>query len=260
MINRNRIHPIGVGLIFLFYLFLYMPIVVLIVFSFNAGGSGHLTTWTLKWYKALFHAPEILHTVKNSFIVAISTVILSITMGLALVVASARARFNKLSFLFYATLAIPEIVIAVGLLSFYYFFSIPLGLVALIVAHTLIGLGYVVPTLYERIAQVPYTLTEASLDLGASHIQTFFYVTLPLLKSSLITTALLVFIVSFEDFSLAFFCASAESQTLPLYLFSLIRAGSAPLVNALSSFLLLMTGFFIFIFCLFRKSKVQEMK
>jgi len=246
--------------VMLFYSLLYTPIVILIVFSFNAASSGHFTSWTLKWYRELFASPEIWQALKNSLIVAWSSVFLSLSMGTALVVASMRTYFHKIAFLFYGSLAVPEIVMAVGLLSFFYFFSVPLGLTALIAGHTLIGLGYVVPTLYTRASELDYRLSEASLDLGATQMQTFFNITLPLLRSSMIGAGLLVFIISFDDFLVAFFCAGAESQTLPLYIFSLIRVGSAPVINALSTILLLVSGVLVILFSSLRVKSMGMIK
>ena len=246
--------------VLLFYLLLYTPIIILIVFSFSASSSGHFTTWTLKWYRELFTSPEIWQALKNSLIVACSSVFLSLAMGTALVVASMRTYFNKVAFLFYGSLAVPEIVVAVGLLSFFYFFSVPLGLATLIAGHTLIGLGYVVPTLHARVSELDYRLNEASLDLGATQIQTFFNITLPLLRSSIIGAGLLVFIISFDDFLVAFFCAGAEDQTLPLYIFSLIRVGSAPVINALSTVLLVVSSLLVVLFSSLRVKRMGMIK
>ena len=162
--------------------------------------------------------------------------------------------------LFYANLAVPEIVMAVGLLSFFYFFSVPFGLTTLIAGHTLIGLGYVVPMLHARVSDLDYRLTEASLDLGATQIQTFFNVTLPLLLPAMVGAGLLVFVISFDDFLIAFFCAGATEQTLPLYIFSLIRAGSAPVINALSTLLLVVSSLLVLLFSSLRVKRMGMVK
>lgn len=222
-----------------FYALLYIPIVVLILFSFNSNAiSYEWTSFTTQWYQTLFHSAEIWYAFKNSLMVAVSTVILSITLGVLLVYFGARTYLQRILPIFYANLAIPEMVLAVGLLSFFYFFSVPLGMVTLIASHTLLGLGYVVPLIHVRFNQLDKRLIEASLDLGATQIQTFLYVVLPLLLPSITAAALLVFVFSFDDFILSFFCAGASSQTLPMYIFSTIRAGASPVINALSALLL----------------------
>ena len=112
----------------------------------------------------------------------------------------------------------------------------------------MLGLGYVVPLLYTRFRELDYRLIEASLDLGASPLQTFFKITLPLLKPSLVAACLLIFIISFDDFILAYFCAGSSSQTLSLYIMSMLRTGISPVVNALSAVLLLLSTLLAFIF------------
>jgi ABC-type spermidine/putrescine transport system permease subunit II len=111
-----------------------------------------------------------------------------------------------------------------------------------------LGLGFVVPLVYARFLELDPTLTEASLALGATPIQTFFKVTLPLLTPSLIATSLLVFIISFDDFILSYFCAGSSSQTLSLYILSMLRSGVSPVVNALSAVLLFLSSLLVFVF------------
>jgi len=124
------------------------------------------------------------------------------------------------------------------LLAIFSWLVIPLGLSALIVGHTLLGLGFVVPMIHARYSELDKSLLEASADLGASTVQTFFKVILPFLYPALVSAALLVFIISLDDFLIAFFCAGPTSQTLSLYIFALIRSGVSPVVNALSMFML----------------------
>jgi spermidine/putrescine transport system permease protein len=242
-------HYIVPLLVILVYLFLYIPIVTLIVFSFNRDElSFHWVGFTTQWYSMLFTTPEVWDALKNSLIIAGCSVALSITMGSFFVFFIARTYFRNLIMLFYANLAIPEIVLAVGLLSFFYFMAIPLGMTTLITCHTLIGLGYVVPIIYSRFIEIDKRIVEASLDLGATQIQTFFFVVLPLLFPALFASALLVFIISFDDFILSFFCAGASTQTLPLYIFAMIRAGASPIVSALSTILLVVSSILVLLF------------
>jgi len=150
--------------------------------------------------------------------------------------------------MFYGNLIIPETVLAVSLLSFFTMIHIPLGLITLVLAHTVLGLGFVIPVVYARFRELDPTLQEASYVLGATPMQTFFKVTLPLLRPTLIMIALLVFILSFDDFILSYFCAGSTAQTLSLYILSMIRTGVSPVVNALSSVLLFFSSFFVLIF------------
>ena len=230
------------------YFFLYLPILVLILFSFN--NSNFPYEWkgfTLRWYIELFYSVEVWDALKNSLIVALSSVVLSLVMGVSAVL-YARKRLAKFFILFYGTLAIPEIVLAVGLLSFFSFFSIPFGLITLIASHTLMGLGYVVPLVYTRFSELDYVLTEASMDLGATRAQTYWRIIIPLLSPALLASGLLVFIISLDDFIISFFCSGASTQTLPMYIFSMIRAGASPVVSALSTLLLVVSSILVLIF------------
>lgn len=232
------------------YVFLYLPIVVMVIFSFNSNEfTVQWSSFTLRWYHELFSSTEIWDALCNSLIVACSSVFLSITMGVLLVFYSAhKPFFNKSFLLFYGNLAVPEIVLAVGALSFFAFFSIPLGLTTLIAGHTLIGLGYVVPIIYSRFIELDARYTEASLDLGATQGQTLIKVILPLLWPALFAAALLVFIISLDDFIISFFCAGASTQTLPMYIFSMIRSGASPMISALSTLLLGISSILVLVF------------
>lgn len=239
----------------LVYAFLYLPISILVLFSFN--DSSTIYKWhgfTLEWYHELFQSSEIWTVLKNSLIVASTSVLLSLVMGCFLIWGLSR-RFKAILPMFYITVMIPDVVIAVGLLSFFTIMYVPLGLTTLIVGHTLLGLGFVVPIVYNRFAEIDQRLIEASLDLGATYWQTFFKIVLPLLRPALIAAGLLVFIISLDDFLVAFFCASADSQTLSLYIFSMVRAGLSPLVNALSTFLLLVSCLFVLLFSLISQKR-----
>ena len=165
-------------------LFLYLPILVLILFSFNDSNFPYeWKGFTLRWYAELFSSVEVWDALKNSLIVALSSVVLSLVMGVSAVL-YARKRLARRFVLFYGTLAIPEIVVAVGLLSFFSFFAMPFGLVTLIVSHALMGLGYVIPLVYTRFSELDYALTEASMDLGATRTQTYWRVIIPFIVTS----------------------------------------------------------------------------
>ena len=232
-----------------FYLFLYLPIFVLVVFSFN--DNAFTNSWlgfTTHWYYDLFASTEVWHALKNSLLVAVSSVMLSLTLGSLFIFFGSRSSVKRLLTLFYGSLAMPEIVLAVGLLALFSFFSVSLGVTTLIAGHTLLGLGYVIPILHARFVELDASLIEASYDLGATKRQTFFSVVLPLLAPALMAAALLVFIISLDDFIISFFCAGASVQTLPLYIFAVIRTGASPMVNALSTIMLIISSFFVVIF------------
>ena len=244
-----------------FYLFLYIPIFVLIVFSFN--NNPFTNSWvgfTTDWYADLFASTEVWIALKNSLLIAVSSVWLSLTLGSILIFFGSRTIVNRLLPFFYGSLALPEIVLAVGLLSLFSFFAVSLGATTLIVGHTLLGLGYVIPILHGRFAELDVHLIEASYDLGATKRQTFFRIVLPLLMPALIAAGLLVFIISLDDFIISFFCAGASVQTLPLYIFAVIRSGATPMLNALSTIMLMISSFLVMLFSFLQVKKMRTLK
>ena len=233
--------------VFLIYSFLYVPIFVLIIFSFNSKGfPSPFESFTLHWYKELFETHELWKSFFNSLFVATVSTSLSLALGIMLLFFQALGgKIDKSLALFYANLVIPETVLALGLISYFSFLDIPLGMHTLIVSHTVLGLGFVIPILYTRAVGIDPRLKEASLVLGASPAQTFFKITLPQLKPAIISIGLLIFVISFDDFILSYFCSGTSFQTLSIYLVSSIRYGISPVVNALSAILLLVTALFV---------------
>ncbi len=241
------------------YLFLWVPILVLLVFSFNTEGfPSPWKSFTLKWYVELIDSIYLWKAFGNSLLIALSSTFISVLMGIFLIFFVAQGgRVGKYLNLFYGSVIIPETVLGVSLLGFFSLASISLGLATLIVGHTVLGLGFVIPLVYARYLELDERLTEASLALGATPIQTFFKVTLPLLTPALTTSALLVFIISFDDFILTYFCSGSSVQTLSLYILSMIRSGISPVVNALSALLLFISSLMVMLyFQLSTRSKI----
>jgi spermidine/putrescine transport system permease protein len=233
------------------YLFLYLPIIILVVFSFNAEPfPAPWKGFTLRWYYELYHSVHLWNAFYVSLKVAIASVFLSVSMGLSLIyLAFCDKTVERWLQLFYINLLVPELVLAVGLLTLFTYLSVNLGLTTLIIAHTVLALGFVVPLLYSRFLDLDPRLTEASLDLGATRFQTFKRVTLPLLSPAIAAASLLVFILSFDDFILSYFCAGSTTQTLSLYIVSMLRSGVSPVINALSTLLLFFSSLLVLLFC-----------
>jgi spermidine/putrescine transport system permease protein len=222
---------------------LYIPIFVLIIFSFNSKNfPSPWDSFTLNWYKKLFESKELWASFSTSLTVSTISTILSLFMGVCFIYyLSRRKKGENLVPLFYSNLIIPELVLAISLVSFFSLFKIPLGLTSLLISHTVLGLGFSIPILYVRYKELPPSLVEASLILGAGPTKTFFKITLPLLKPALLASGLLIFVISFDDFLFSYFCSGTSVETLSLYLISSIRFGISPVVNALSTVLLFLT-------------------
>lgn len=239
------LQPIFVGTI---YLFLYLPIIVMVLFSFNRSRiSLRWEGFSLHWYQKLFQTPEILDALSVSLVVAFFATILSVVLGTLFVVASVWRKSEYTSWIFYGNILLPEIIMAIGILSIFTFFQIPLGYLSLITGHTIIGLGFVIPVVKARFVELDPILTEASLDLGATYGQTFRKVLLPLLMPSLVASSLLVFTLSLDDFMIAFFCSGPKVQTLSVYVYSMIKGGVDPTINAVSAIFLALSSLLILI-------------
>ncbi len=235
--------------------FLYLPIFILIIFSFNSRSfPSSWDNFTLIWYKLLFTNTEIWVSFFNSLIIAICSTTICISLTIFMIYFLYKGgKIGKFITIFYGNLIIPETVLAVGLISYFTTMKIPLGMITIIIAHSVIGLGFSIPLLYIRYKDLDKNIFEASLNLGASHLQTFIKIALPLIRPTLLTSGLIIFIISFDDFILAYFCSGNSIQTLPLFLISSIRYGISPIINALASILLVMTTIIVVVFFYLKK-------
>ncbi len=221
------------------YFFLYLPIIIMVLFSFNESETPmRWGGFSLQWYREMWHVPEMVDALKTSLIVACSATLLSLVIGTCFVVAHKWWKTQVLFNLFYTNILLPDIILAIGVLSIFTFAQIPLGYGSLIIGHTLIGLGFVIPIIRARFIELDPFLTEASLDLGASYMQTFKRILIPLLMPSIVASGLLVFTLSLDDFLIAFFCSGPKVQTLSVYVYSMVKAGVDPTINAISAVLL----------------------
>lgn len=252
MVERRSIiirvlHPLFV---YVSYLFLYIPVFVIAMFSFNNSRfSVDWTGFSLRWYAKLFHSTEILDALYVSMIVACVSTVLGVLIGTSLVIASRWWKSWISYVLFYPNVILPDIALAIGVLSIFAFFKVPLGYGSLIAGHTLIGLGFVVPIVRARFVELDPVLTEASLDLGATQAQTFWRILVPLLRPSLFASALIVFTLSLDDFLIAFFCSSPRVQTLSIYVYSQMKETVDPSINAISVLLLAFSSIVALILC-----------
>ncbi|GAX41215.1 binding-protein-dependent transport systems inner membrane component [Tolypothrix sp. NIES-4075] len=237
---------------------MYLPILVLAFYSFNS--SPYSASWqgfTLNWYNQLFSDERILLALKNSLIVAFSAVSIAAVLGTLMAVGIARYQFPGKALyrgISYLPLIIPDIAIAVATLVFLAAFAIPLSLWTIVAAHVVFCLAYVALVVSSRLSNIDPHLEEAALDLGATPIQAFIQVLLPQLMPGIIAGCLLAFVLSLDDFLIASFTAGSGSNTLPMEIFSRIRTGVKPDINALSVILILVSAIVAFIAELIRAS------
>ncbi|MEB3342278.1 ABC transporter permease [Okeania sp.] len=228
------------------FLFMYLPIFVLTFYSFNkskysAGWEG----FTLQWYVKLFQDTRILTALQTSLTVAILAVAVSAVIGTLMAVGLAKYKFRGKSLylgISYLPLIIPDIAIAVATLVFLAALAIRLSLWTIIAAHIVFCLAYVGLVVSTRLADLDPNLEEAALDLGATPLEAFIKVLLPQLIPGIVSGCLLAFVLSMDDFLISSFTAGSGATTLPMEIFSRIRTGVKPDINALSVILIIGSG------------------
>jgi spermidine/putrescine transport system permease protein len=227
------------------YLFMYLPIVVLVVFSFERSKLAvRWTGFTLDWYKVLFQDEYLASALSNSLVVAVIAVICAGLMGTLAAVALSRFQFAGKGIaraVMLLPIIIPEIAIAVSALMLFVAIGLSLGLATIIVSHVVFCVAYVTLTVSARLEGLNPSLEEAAQDLGASPVQAFLKVTLPLLWPGIAAGCLLAFVLSLDDFIITQFTAGVGSTTLPLRIFSMVKFGVSPEINALSTLMIIAT-------------------
>ncbi len=226
--------------------FLYLPIIILVLNSFNpARFSSRWEGFSLVWYARLFESPEIWQAVKNTLIIAVSVTTVSVVLGTAAAYALHRfgaSRLQRVHFtLIYQPLVVPEILMGISLLMSFVAVGVPLGLFTIFLAHVTFCVSYVAMTVLGRLQDFDFSVVEAARDLGASPWQSTRKILLPMLMPGIVAGALLAFTLSVDDFVITFFVAGPGSTTLPLRIYSMIKYGAPPMINALSTLLLVVT-------------------
>lgn len=225
------------------YAFLYIPIAVLVVMSFNASKIPFIWTgFSTQWYAALAGNAMIRQGFINTMIVAVGATILATALGTLLAIGLARyTRSVVLEAYSLAPAIIPDLVLAIGLLVFFTVIGIGLSLFSVLLSHVVFGMAFVAAVVTARLGQTDPSLEEASRDLGASATTTFFRITVPSLAPAIIAGALLVFTLSLDEFVIAFFTDGPTTPTLPIVIYSMVRFGVTPEINALASLLLVVS-------------------
>ena len=233
--------------------FLYLPVVILILFSFNNTRSVALFTgFSTEWYGALANNVELLDAARNSLLVGLITTIVATAIGTLTALAMDRYRFGLRTAFdanLYLPIVIPEIVMGIALLLFFNQALFPFlqnifgirastGLHTITISHIAFDIPFVYIIVRARLADFDRTLEEAAADLGADEWNTFKRVTLPLLMPGIIGGALMAFTLSLDDYLITVFTKGIREQTMPLYIYSLVRRGVTPEINALSTALL----------------------
>jgi spermidine/putrescine transport system permease protein len=238
-VKRER-NPFLTAYAILVYAFLFAPVVVLIVFSFNSARRG--LAWrgfTLEWYPTLFSNEELLDALGVTLQVGVVAVLASTVLGSLLGLGLARVRFRgrtATETLLLVPMVTPEIVMGISLLLFFLQLFDSRGSIAqLSIAHVTFCISYVAVVVRARAANMNPALEEAARDLGASAWGAFRHVTLPLIAPAVLAGGLLAFSLSFDDYVVSTFNAGVGSSTLPLYIYSKVKFGVTPEINAIST-------------------------
>jgi spermidine/putrescine transport system permease protein len=232
-------------------LFLYAPIIVLVILSFNS--SRFSTIWkgfTWHWYVLAWEDSQLIASLRTSLLVAFLTTLIAATLGTAASLALARYQFKLKRLaeaLIFLPVVIPEIVIGFAAAGLFGLAGIAFGLSTVIGAHIAFSLSYVVFIVRARLSGLDPALEEAAMDLGAGRWQTFTRVTLPLIVPAIISASLLVFTISLDDYVITSFVAGPGVGTLPLKIYSMVKTGVTPEINAISSVLLVVTVLLVFV-------------
>ncbi len=248
----------------LIFIFLYIPIVVLIIFSFNSSKLNAIWTgFSFKWYAKLLTNYSLLTALKNSLIIAFLSSLVSVIIGTLTAVGIYKCEFKGkrvIDGMLYVPIVIPEIVLGIALLAFFAQMKIPMGMLTLILAHITFSISYVVVVVRARLEGFDKSIEEAAMDLGATPMQTFLKVTLPNIMPGVVAGGLLAFTLSIDDVIISFFVAGPNSTTLPLKIFSMVKFGVTPEINALSTVLIVLTILVVIISEKVRLSNIKDKK
>ncbi len=227
------------------FVFLYIPIAAVIVYSFNAAGtSTRFEGITLQWYIELFRDGALMQTLRTSAIVAVITATVATIIGVMFALGMTRYRGRGrggLLAMIALPLIVPEIVLGVALLSVFSTVKIPFGITTLVLGHLIVSLPLATLVLMSSAAMLDPSLPEAATDLGCTPWQTFTRVYFPLLRPAVVAAWLLSFTTSFSNIVMSTFLSGVGSTTLPLEIYSSLKTGLTPSINALGALLIVLT-------------------
>lgn len=228
--------------LFVGFVFLYAPIVILAVMSFNA--SRLVSVWggfSTKWYAALLENEQLLHSAKISLAAALTSATISTLLGLLAAISLTRGRFRT-RFLFFgavhAPLVLPEVVLGLALLTCFVAFGVGRGFITLVIGHVTLTMCFTTVAILAALRDRDPALEEAAMDLGATPLGAFVRVALPQIAPAIVTAYLLAFTLSLDDLVIASFATGPGATTLPMRIYSQVRLGVSPQINAISTLLL----------------------
>lgn len=252
----------GRAYIIIILLLTYVPIIISTIYSFNS--SKLPTKWdgiSLKWYVSLLKDRAMFEALRNSIVLAVAACLLSalIAMPAALIFHKRQSRFGKIvEFMSNMPVMIPEIILGMAYLSIFSLMRLPLGILTLLIAHTTFCVPYVYSQLRAGLFRMDDSLADAARDLGASPYQVFTDITLPLLMPALLSGMLLSFAMSFDDVVISIFVSGANMTMLPVKVYTKLKTGITPEINALNTLVMLTIIFILVIRAVFMRLRYKK--
>jgi ABC-type spermidine/putrescine transport system permease subunit II len=246
----------------LFLIFMFLPPLIIIIFSFNKARVPSLpfTGFSLKWYREIIKDPNFVSAFRNSITVAFITAFFASVLGTSSAFAYSRFDFRLkkgVYFLLVFPITIPGLLLGISLLSFFTVIKMQLSLFTVVLGHLVFTIPFVFLNVNSSLENFDITIQDAARDLGANSIQIFTKILLPLIKSSIIGDSLIAFALSFDEFIVTFFIIGGGQNTIPMLIFSMLRRGIRPSINAVSSLVLVSSFILITVANKFSKVKVS---
>ena len=238
MKNRTKLPNVYLGVILAL---MYVPILLVILYSFNESKiSSVWGGFSLKWYEELFRDRELFQALGNSLLLGALSSGCAGVIGTLGAYGMSRVKFPLKGALEYVStlpMMIPEIILGMVFMAFFSLVGIPFGMGTLVIAHTAFCIPYVFMLVKARLVGMDKSLPEAAQDLGASQVQVFFDITLPLIFPAILSGMLLAFAMSMDDVIISVFVTGVNSNTLPVKIYSMLKTGVTPEINALCTLL-----------------------
>ena len=239
------------------FLLMYLPIGVVIVFSFNeAKLPVRFTGFSLKWYQELMGDSAMLQALVNSLILGVASCAVSAVIGTLGAVGLSRIHWKTKGALEYISilpLMIPEIILGMVLMAFFYMLNLPFGMLTLLIGHTVFCVPYILMEVKARLVGMDPSLEEAARDLGATSLRAFRDITLPLIMPAVASGSLLAFAMSMDDVVISIFINGPRLSTLPIKVYTQIKTGVTPEINALCTIMLAFTVGILLVYSLVKK-------
>ncbi len=248
--------------LYLVFAFLFLPIIVLVFYSFNSSSMNIIfEDFTFDWYYKLFQNSDLIESFVNTLIVALVSTVTSTVIGTISAYGLYKYNFRGKGFingLIYVPIVIPEIVLGISLLSIYTLMKLELSLFTIVLSHIAFSIPFVIVSVRSTLTKDIKMLEESARDLGANNYTIFKEIVLPTIMPAIISGATLAFTLSLDDVVISYFTAGPGSNTLPLYIYSMIKTGITPDVNALSTLMMLVVFIILISITIYQGRRIRN--